>query len=441
MTDTRAVGVVGTGGVGKTTISFLLALALSYGSRRELSRIAAVDADVTEAMLTKMLLGRWSGPDLVDLLLDRADLDSVLIAPRVLLSIPGERVSPPGLRPLSVIPGAHSRVEEVRSLGAERLRESLGRIRAALEERGIELALVDFPPGDPSLTEFAHALSEWIDAAVAVVTPSRRRVVATASMCRALEDRGAPTVTVILNRFHKSEPFDETGMRWEDLVDTYFGRRPIVLPDDPELARIMAHDAIPLDRLPRLRPVRVLAERLDTILERVEAIRIEKARPAPETPAPSFESVESELREIFSSEPHPELQPTRSSGLPPIHPVSAEAPQAHRQAGTGGAPGKAPQEAPTSEGRSERSGIAAKVQGKLKRLLGGSFEVRYPDGRVVRVKKSVIRSALEMAGLDRVALESYMRSGSVNLAELRSAELGAWRFALLASGLEPMDGW
>ncbi len=441
MTYTRAVGVVGTGGVGKTTISFLLALALSYGSRRELSRIAAVDADVTEAMLTKMLLGRWSGPDLVDLLLDRADLDSVLIAPRVLLSIPGGRVSPPGLRSLSVIPGAISRVAEVRSLDAERLRESLERIRAALEERGIELALLDFPPGDPSLAEFAHALSEWIDAAVAVVTPSRRRVVATASMCRALEDRGAPTVAVILNRFHKSEPFDETGMRWEDLVDTYFGRRPIVLPEDPELARLMVHDAIPLDRLPRLRPVRTLAERLDTILERVEAIRIEKARPAPETPAPSFESVESELREIFSAEPHPESQPTGSSGLPPIHLVYAGTPQAQRQASTGRAPGKAPQETPTSGGRSERSGIAAKVQGKLKRILGGSFEVRYPDGRVVRVKKSVIRSALEMAGLDRAALESYMRSGSVNLAELRSAELGAWRFALLASGLEPMDGW
>ena len=53
----------------------------------------------------------------------------------------------------------------------------------------------------------------------------------------------------------------------------------------------------------------------------------------------------------------------------------------------------------------------------------------------------MIRSALEMAGLDRAALESYMRAGSVNLAELRSSELGAWRFALLASGLEPMDGW
>ena len=101
----------------------------------------------------------------------------------------------------------------------------------------------------------------------------------------------------------------------------------------------------------------------------------------------------------------------------------------------------APQGVPTSESRSEGSGIAAKARGKLKRLLGGSFEVRYPDGRVVRVKKSVIRSALEMAGLDRAALESYMRAGSVNLAEMRSAELGAWRFALLASGLEPMDGW
>ncbi len=441
MTDTRAVGVVGTGGVGKTTISFLLAIALSYRSRGDLSRIAAVDADVTEAMLTKMLLGRWSGPDLVDLLLDRAALDSVLISPRVSLSVQGGRVSPPGLRSLWVIPGAHSRVAEVRSLGAARLRESLERIRAALGGREIELALVDFPPGDPSLAEFAHALSEWIDAAVAVVTPSRRRVVATASMCRALEDRGAPTVAVILNRFHESEPFDETGMRWEDLVDTYFGRRPIVLPEDPGLARLMVHDAIPLDRLPRLRPVRTLAERLDIILEQVRTIRPGEDRPAPETLASSVEIVESELRGIFSLEPLPESQSAGSSGPPLGQPVSAEAPQGHRQVGAGGCHDVAPQEALTPEGRSEGSGIAAKVQGRLKRLLGGSFEVRYPDGRVVRVKRSVIRSALEMAGLDRAALESYMRAGSVNLAELRSSELGAWRFALLASGLEPMDGW
>ncbi len=435
MASTRVVGVIGTGGVGKTTVSFLLALATSYGARRDFSKIAAADADVTEAMLTKMLLGRWSGPDLVDLLLERADLDSVLVSPRVSLSTRGQRVSLPGLEPLRVIPGAHSRVTEVRSLGAARLRESLERTRMALEEAGIELVLVDFPPGDPSLAEFAYALAEWIDAGVAVVTPSRRRVVATASICRALEDRGAPTVAVILNRLRESEPFDENGMRWEDLVDTYFGRRPIVLRDDPELARLMVHDSIPLDRLPRLRPVRTLGEHLDEILDEVRTLHRSEGRPiVVETSVASVASIESELREIFSSESHPEspLAGPDSSPSEPRVPggMLQDSRREHPSPGVS-----------VSGNGSEELGLRSRVQRGLRRLMGGSFEVRYPDGRVRRVKRSVIRSALEMAGLDRAALESYMRAGSVDLAELGGTELDAWRFALLASGLEPVDGW
>lgn len=435
MAGARVVGVIGTGGAGKTTVCFLLALAACYGPREGAGSVVAVDADVTEAMLTKMLLGPWSGPDIVDLLAGRVDLDAALATPRPALSRGGaERATPPGLERLKVVPGAHSKVNEIRRVPPSKLRESLRAIRAKLEGQGADLVLVDFPPGDPHLAEFSEVLAEWIDAAVAVVPPSRRRLVATAAASRRLEDGGKPTVAVFLNRFKESEPFDETGTRWESLAETFFGRSPVVLPEDPELARLMTHDSIPLRLLPRLGPVRAVAEALQEFLKEVQAVDPGRDRqPATGEGGEGVETVDSELRWIFSGQPPSDTLASetapRGTGHPP--PRGASLQRVERRP-----PGPEP-----SDGGPGGSGLGSRLRERLTRLLGGTFEVRYPDGRVRRVRGSVIRSALQMAGVSGERLESYMEAGSVNLADLGDRELEAWRFALLASGLEPLDGW
>jgi len=67
-----------------------------------------------------------------------------------------------------------------------------------------------------------------------------------------------PTVAVVLNKYDESQPFDEYGNRWEEVVREYFNMDPFVVPADEELERIMVLDVIPLSRLPELEAARAI---------------------------------------------------------------------------------------------------------------------------------------------------------------------------------------
>ena len=407
------IGILGTGGVGKTTISALLSIAFCYSARDD-DLIVVVDADVTEGLLTKVLLGPHRGPDFVDLLAGRVSLDRVLLEPSLPITTSRSRGTLPSLRSLRVIPGAHSKSAEVRSMDLEVMSSSLRSLRESLWESKVALVLVDFPPGDPQIADYTTALSTWIDGAIAVVSPSRRRIVSTAYACKVLRERGVRLLGVILNKFSPEQPFDEYGNRWEEVVERYFKTKPFVLTKDPELEMVMTQDAIPAEKLASFKVVRDLSKYSARLFEEIKEIGVSEGAPQLDQDAGrlmDLGALDSTLKDLFSGDL------SQRVGQAPAFD--------HRQ--------EPPNPRQTRRSKRGHNGLISKV---VARLSGRDFRVRYPEGRVAWVRRSVLRDALEMAGMHQSVIEQYLQSGEVDLSEIPPAELPAWRFALLASGLD-----
>ena len=411
------VGILGTGGVGKTTISTLLSIAFCYSSHDE-GLIVAVDADVTEALLTKILLGPHDGPDFVDLLVGRASLDQVLLEPNLPIAASDLRGTLPSLRRLRIVPGAHSKSTAVRSIDAKTLASSLRSVRESLSTAGASLAIVDFPPGDPQIAEYTAALSMWIDGAIAVVSPSRRRIASTAYACKVLSEQGVHLLGVILNKFTLEQPFDEYGNRWEEVVKRYFRTEPIVITKDPDLESAMTQDAVPIEKLASFKAVRDLSKYSARLFEEIKRIEISEGASWDSHNAEHFvdlSSLDSTLKSLFCSDAISQ-QPAPAS------------------------PSMREQSSPSSHGMGRGESSSKNFLSKfVARLSGRDFQVRYPSGKVAWVRRSMLKSALEMAGMHQSLIDRYLQSGQVDLSQIPPADLSAWRFALLVSGLDSIE--
>ena len=246
-------GMIGTGGVGKSSTTSVISIALAIASYKKNGPfIAVMDGDITEGMLTKMFIGEIGDeiPTFDKYLLGMAKVDEIVRTPLISSQLGVRR--PVSKMKLKIIPMNSRNGDKVGRLRASYILNKLKTLQDYLEVIGVGAVIVDFPPVFPELSEFIDAMAMWIDSFVAVVTPSGRRIRTTAHAAKTLMAGGKVMLGVILNKFDESSPYDEYGNRWEDVVFSEFNMRPHVIPNDPDLKRLMQYDVIPLEEFRKL---------------------------------------------------------------------------------------------------------------------------------------------------------------------------------------------
>jgi CO dehydrogenase maturation factor len=191
------VGIVGKGGVGKTTVSALLARRCAAAGRR----VVAIDTD--------------SNPNLgVSLGLSQQDAEDVPVLPRSVIAGPGGtttaadliaefgRATPAGVTLLSAI-----RVTEAGAGctcgGHATVRSLLGDVLAATAD----VTVVDMEAGIEHLSRSGGTLA-YVDALLVVVEPSRKSVITASRTAALATELGIPRVLAVGNKVRDNSDAD-----------------------------------------------------------------------------------------------------------------------------------------------------------------------------------------------------------------------------------------
>lgn len=441
----KKLAVIGTGGVGKSAITASLAMAFSYRARKDGRLIVAVDGDVTEGMLSKILLGeRGDLSTMNEVLLGILSPEEVLYEPSVAMGDPRARTRATGLGSLRVVPACQKGLADLKFIPARSLVQMLYGLEDHLESSGASVALVDFPPGDPTLANLTAALALWTDAAVAVTTPSRRRISATAHACRALSEMmGTETLAVVLNKYDQFQPFDEYGNRWEDVTKQFFGSEPFVIPHDASLSQAMTMDLVPLSEMPSLESARAI----------VRGYGVGIQEPLFRALWKQMEELKPKRRQLppLKSASRPSVSPTSEAAMEErleeffLGPMRSETPEAGTKEPEAPLPEIGPAEYdPMSRGDRRPRDVMSELMERKPSIFSwfrrGRIRLIYPEGGEEIVKKSDLEEALLTAGFSRGQAKIVLSRDELDLCRVPVGERDLWDVALIYLGLKPLGG-
>jgi flagellar biosynthesis protein FlhG len=211
----------GKGGVGKSNLSLMLAIALGI----EKKRVLLLDADLGLANI-HILLGTAPRISIADALSTGTDFGSAVVT---------------GPADISILPGA-SGLESLANIEPLRL-EMLKRMLATVEER-YEYLIIDTGAGiGRTVTSFCVSA----DRTILVLTPEPTSLADAYAMVKVLYDKGATAISVLVNMAASDAEAREVFDKLNTLV-VRFLQRPLdllgIVPSDPQIPRLVRRQRI-----------------------------------------------------------------------------------------------------------------------------------------------------------------------------------------------------